>query len=234
VNKLVSLPVIAAVPTTAPSVLEPAPSVLAPATADDSKLRALADEYILATRKYGDALVARDELLEKGVPPLPEILRIRPRDLELGKKPNFDDDEFWHRPCDMGLMERSGNVQVRIQETDERMEIVTLKVQPSEELSARGAEITAAYDTWRASAKKPRGYKKAERAANKAMRDYYRLEEAVSETRAATVEGMLAKIRCAEADECGGEITGFNSGCPEVMALSIFQDIKSLAGKTAS
>jgi hypothetical protein len=44
---------------------------------------------------------------------------------------------------------------------------------------------------------------------------------------------MLAKIRCAEADECG-EITGFNSGCPEVMALSIFQDIKNLAGKAAS
>jgi hypothetical protein len=52
---------------------------------DDSKLLALADEYTLAVRKYGDALVARDELLEKGVPPLPEVLRIRPRDLELGK-----------------------------------------------------------------------------------------------------------------------------------------------------
>jgi hypothetical protein len=41
---------------------------------------------------------------------------------------------------------------------------------------------------------------------------------------------MLAKIRCAEADECG-EITGFNSGCPEVMALSIFQDIKNFSGE---
>jgi len=57
------------------------------------------------------------------------------------------------------------------------------------------------------------------------MKEYYRLEDAINETRAATVEGMLAKIRCAEADECG-EITGFNSGCPEVMALSIFQDIR--------
>ena len=101
-NKLVSLPVIAAVPTTAPSVLEPAPSVLAPATADDSKLRALADEYILATRKYGDALVARDELLEKGVPPLPEILRIRPRDLELGKKPNSMTTSFGTVPATWG------------------------------------------------------------------------------------------------------------------------------------
>jgi hypothetical protein len=64
-----------------------------------------------------------------------------------------------------------------------------------------------------------------QKAGDKAMKEYYRLEDAINETRAATVEGMLAKIRCAEADECG-EITGFNSGCPEVMALSIFQDIR--------
>jgi hypothetical protein len=54
-------------------------------------------------------------------------------------------------------------------ETDERMEIVTLKIQPSEELRGRGEEITAAYEAWRAGVKKPRGYKKLERAANKAM-----------------------------------------------------------------
>jgi hypothetical protein len=96
-------------------------------------------------RKYGDALVARDGLLEKGVPPLPEVLRISPRDLELGKKPHFEDDEFWQRPLDMGQWQNLETYKSECKETDDRLEIVTLKIQPSEELRVRGAEVVAAY-----------------------------------------------------------------------------------------
>jgi hypothetical protein len=64
VNKLVSLPVIAAaIPTAVPAVLANPPR--AEAASADSELLALADEYIRAVQVYGDALVARDELGEK-------------------------------------------------------------------------------------------------------------------------------------------------------------------------
>jgi hypothetical protein len=56
-NKLVSLPVAAAIPIAAPALLVPEP-----ATADDSKLLALVEEYIVAHRLWNELAHIADEM----------------------------------------------------------------------------------------------------------------------------------------------------------------------------
>jgi len=111
---------------------------------------------------------------------------------------------------------------------------VQWRIKPSEELSSRGAEIVAAFEEWYKKSP-PRGYKKAERETNRARRQYMRLEQENVQTPATTIEGMLAKIRCAEAWEGTGQLENITGGgWAEDMALSIFQDIRLMAGKVSS
>jgi len=222
----------AAIPTAAPALLGQQQVSVASA---DSELLALADKYIIAERRYADSIVARDDLIDRNRKPPTEALRVRPRDLELGKKLFCPTDEFWHRPCDMGQWRDLVTYKIEYEDTDERQAIVSWKIPPSEELRARGAEIMAAYDAWLAtnSGKKPRGYRKAEREARKAEREYWRLEQEVAETPATTIEGMLAKIRCAEAWEHEEGRLERIEGCAETMALSIFDDIRRMAKSAA-
>jgi hypothetical protein len=182
---------------------------------------ALAAEYVIAEQREVDLPSAFDRMDHHIAPP--EALRIRPRDLELGRKLTFEDkDEFWHRPCDIpqwrNLMDHKGEWR----EFDDRSEIITWKIQPSEELRARGAEIVAAWDDWRS--KRPRGYKKAEREVKRAERKLLQLEREIANTQATTIEGMRAKIRCARA-WYRDEIETMDGRCTEAMAVSIFKDI---------
>jgi hypothetical protein len=223
VNKLVSLPVVAALPTAAPAMLAPETP-----QADDSKLLALADEYIVAERRYGDLAMALDHMNEHVNPP--EVLRVWPRDFELGRKLTFDEgDEFWHRPCDITQWRSLIEYKTEWKETDDRAEMVQWKIKPSEELRLRGAEIVAAFDAWW-HRKKPRGYKKAERERRRAERAVFQLEEQICSMPATTIEGMQAKIRCAEAWE-RDKLESLTNGCSEAMALSIFRDIRRMAGR---
>lgn len=79
---------------------------------------------------------------------------------------------------------------------------------------------------------RPRGYKKAARAMETAERRYRQLERRIEDLRATTSEGMKAKIRCALAYEKIDEIDEIieieGGGCPEAMAISIFNDIVQL------
>jgi hypothetical protein len=47
--------------------------------------------------------------------------------------------------------------------------------------------------------------------------------------RATTIEGMLAKIRCASACAIRGKLDRIDGGSAETMALSIFDDLQQLA-----
>ena len=220
----------AAVATAMP--LAAAPALPAPGLANDSELLALAERFIAAERRYCDTLIARDELIDNNLRPPPEALRVSPRDFELGKKLFDSTDEFWHRPCDIGQWRDLTTYEpTQVNETTECFMMVAKKILPSEELRTRAEQIIAAYDAWRASnEKKPRGYKKAEREARRAQREYWDLQEEVVNTPAHTVEGMLAKIRCAEAWEGKERLDSINCDCGEEIALSIFEDIRRLAG----
>ena len=55
------------------------------------------------------------------------------------------------------------------------------------------------------------------------------IEKQIGETRATTLAGMLAKVRCAQAYAESDEIDNIeDGGCAEEMALSIFHDIQRL------
>jgi hypothetical protein len=93
-------------------------------------------------------------------------------------------------------------------------------VLPSEEARARADEIISAFDK-REKRRASRGFRKAERENEMAYEAYAQIHEAIAATPAATLQGMLAKVRCVRVD-----------GCDEAIALSIFEDIERLA-KTA-
>lgn len=91
------------------------------------------------------------------------------------------------------------------------------------------SELNLAIDRMEGAARSgrlPRGYRKAERERDSAERAYRRIEERIAETRANTLQGMLAKVRCAQAySESEDPFDFAEGGCPEVMARSIFRDV---------
>ena len=90
----------------------------------------------------------------------------------------------------------------------------------------------AAFDDWRS--KRPLGYKKALRESIKAVRNYIRLEKEIAETPTETIEGMRAKIRCAQLWGYRGLLGSITGGCEEAMALSIFNDIIRMTDAASS
>ncbi|UFX41726.1 hypothetical protein HAP47_0020660 [Bradyrhizobium sp. 41S5] len=225
VRSLASLPVAAATPAAA-SLMQ----VTDESHAADTQLLALADEYVVAEWHYLDLLIAVDQMSEHREAP-PEVLKIRPRDLELGRKPE-QNAEFWASPCDIMQWRPARLAEWRMEkkETDDRLELVQWKIEPSEELCERGAEIVAAFDEW--NSRKPRGYTKAKRKMKRALRVAEQLEEQILNTPAKTLEGLKAKIRCAEAWS-GGKINSID-GCAADMILSIIEDIEDMGAVGAS
>jgi hypothetical protein len=92
---------------------------------------------------------------------------------------------------------------------NEKFVISIQYVTPSAEARARADEIIAAFDEWRAAKDtRPRGYKTAKRRYEKAERIESRLERNIHSISATTVEGMIAKARCAELYYFEGGIHG--------------------------
>ena len=102
------------------------------------------------------------------------------------------------------------------------------KAVPSAEARGRADEIIAAFDKWKKE-RAPRGFKKAEREANKAFKEFARIQDEVDATPAQTVEGLMAKVRCAKAWAAKGRKMKSLDGCAETMALSILEDLDRLA-----
>ena len=197
----------------------------------DAELLRLADEYIAAEQKYCDLETKADEMKGRLVSkrPCPEALRWRETDGELGLYCRLG--EWWDEHLDvdpMRLKEWATHSQGRFWSPSTRSFV------PSDAARDRAHEIIAAFDEWDKDRKPPRGYKKAVREAEKAAREYQHLERRIAQTRATTVEGMLAKIRCAHAYAKSDEIDGIEGGgAEEAMALSIFDDVRRLAAAAA-
>jgi hypothetical protein len=200
----------------------------------DSALIALSEEYIAVEQQYCDFQLAVDRMQGK-ILGLPDALRIRPEDAELARKAHVSTDEYWHRPCDIGQWRRLETwEQVSKIDTADRLEIALRKTEPSKELRTRAEEIVSAYDNWTATRKRPRGYRKAVREMNRAERAYMRLEAQICETPATTLEGMRAKVRCAQAYMKEEDIDRIDGGsAAESMAVSIFKDILRMTGTRA-
>jgi hypothetical protein len=94
-------------------------------------------------------------------------------------------------------------------------------IKPSDELRERAEEILAAYDKWDAEhQKKPPGYKAAKRAYERAADIETGLEQQINAIQATTIEGMIAKARCAE-------VYHFENGTVD-FGVSITKDLLAL------
>lgn len=177
----------------------------------DAALFDLVDNCIAAEKRYFDAITDLDRL-ERPAPP--EVLRIGPRDLELGRKPFRASDEFWYRPCDISQWRQVDEWQTKKEETPETFAIIQQRIPASEELAARGQEIVEAFDSWYK--RRPRGYVKLDRERKRAERAYDTARHAVCVTPAATLEGLRAKLRCVEIN---GGLDGVSGDEPIITSL---------------
>ena len=208
----------------------PHPSMARAIMPGDAALMDLAGQYIVAEQRYCDLNHQVDVMSDERGPP-PEELRILPSDTDFGITPWKETDEFWGRPCDIQKWQKLDKwVSLKNVSTDDRMELVMVRQPPSPELRARAEQIVAAYDQWKAAGERPAGYDDAVRKMEEAEELYRDLEATIAETRAATVEGLFAKVRCAQAYmKTEGVIDGIEQGgAAETMALSIFEDIQVL------
>jgi hypothetical protein len=78
----------------------------------------------------------------------------------------------------------------------DRSVMITWTEKAPEELRLRGAEVVAAYET--CFSKKPRGYRKALRETERPNEITFGFERKIAETPTDTIEGMRAKIQCAQ------------------------------------
>jgi hypothetical protein len=209
----------------------------------DAELLAMANQYAIAYKKWSDLNLAVDRMdgsrfASRG--DRPEVLNRREADAELGLPslwpyPN-DHEAIWDRPIDVDpLREAKWNISSK-SETDDEVTVSLRKVTPSPAARARADEIITAYDDWQSRSERlPRGYRKAKHESDKAHRAYMRLERRIANTRANTPEGMLAKVKCAQAYNETEEGFSFDDGgCPEVMARSIFLDIVRMNSKAVA
>jgi hypothetical protein len=75
---------------------------------------------------------------------------------------------------------------------------------------------------------------KARRAADRAKKAYMRIEQQIAQTRASSIEGIGAKLRCIAAYEHvprAADIEMNDGGCTEALTPSIFADLEALASK---
>jgi hypothetical protein len=256
-NKIVALPIATAIATTlAPSLAAaseekalPAP-VHATAAHPDAELFDLVDQFIAADRRYRESWEIVDRM-DKAFrhqgrnKPLPDVLRWRRSDKKLGlpalhttehdPKPNFNCENQVSR-----IRGKKWLVGITNRFEPKQKQVLHWKA-PSKAARKRADEIIAAYQEWSKEGTPPRGYKKAVREKDRADNVAFALEKRVLDTRATTVDGMLAKIRCVHAQATWqwaelppveklekldlDEISGSGSD----MARSIFRDLQRIA-----
>jgi hypothetical protein len=214
----------------------------------DAGLLALADRYIAAEREYGDLNYKVDEMEgtfrgknDRAIPPTlfwkdtdgelglpsPHSLYIRAKLGTLEDHPAaYESDE------DIAWLQAEKWVTTTRSETEETWKLSGEYAEPTPAARARADEIVAAYEDWQTTAKKPpRGYKKAVRERDRADKAYQKIEKEIAKTPAKTVRGMFAKLRCAQHYARTSAIDEIDSGgCTEVMAISIFNDVKRMSG----
>jgi hypothetical protein len=225
-----ALLIAAAVPTAAPAIQLPPVAVPAPTTPPDLDLISLADQLIAAATESRrlNQIVDRMDGLRWGIDS-PAGMEIRSGDAALGIPQPDQTGEFIRR----GFYDETAVARLRRPKwidqdastscEHENQHVVTIRyVTPSTEARARADEIVAAFDEWEVEKeKKPRGYRAAKRAYDKAERLETSLEQKIQAIQATTIEGMIAKARCAE-------LYYFESGVAGCFLESIAKDLLAL------
>lgn len=227
-NSLVSLPIVAALPVAAPAMDFPIAPVAAPSPAD-VELVDLANQLIAAaaeSRRLNKIVDDMDGVRFACQPPAG--MEIRSGDVELGiPLPDQIGKHVercgYYGAADVNKMRQSKRMDCeKSGEDDDNFIMAFRNVTPSAETRARADEIVAAYDAWEAAReRKPRGYRKAKRAYNKAERIETEIEKKIHLIQATTIIGMTAKARCAELYYFDGGVFGdfSTSIAQELLAL---------------
>ncbi|WP_213740936.1 hypothetical protein [Bradyrhizobium sp. dw_411] len=191
----------------------------------DAKIIELARQYPAAVNERRRLGVIMDEIKEAyRMSGFPESLRIRPTDAALGRTPWQDTDEFWHRPCDIDKWRSVNTYDCTREDTADGIVMTLRTIKASAKLQARAEEIVAAYDQWDAKHQgTPKGYGPAKQAYKKADKVETKIEKQIVELKATTIEGLIAKSRCAEVYEF--DDTAF--------MVSVAEDLVALGTRTA-
>ena len=234
---------------TAPTIAAALPTT-APATSADAELVALVEQFIVADRKYREAAAVVDRMDDERrsrrcQSPLPEVLRWRQSDFDLGLPPLLKGLAYgpnWEHSLNIDALRKEkwiSGVTTIFKPVEN--ELVVHWTTPTEAARARADEIIRAYDEWHKgeAVPTPRGYKKAEKARDKADDAATKLEDKVLHTRAMTIDGMLAKIRCAQSQALfyDGKLPPVEeleeletiAGCAQQVAESLFRDLWQMA-----
>jgi hypothetical protein len=172
-------------------------------TPADAELLALVDQYIAAEAEHLRVCQIANDLeaafLDKGKP---EALQVQPADAELGIRAFFGRLGEDHNQFNIDML--------RLPEwphPDSKVELALGRLvaerlfRPSAEARSRADEIIAASDEWQRTRqqKKPRRLLAAGRKRDKANAMMAELDEQIAEMPATSLEGMIAKARCAQA-----------------------------------
>jgi hypothetical protein len=216
----------------------------------DAQLIALADRYIAAERIYSD-LTSKVDQMEgtfryQNDRPIPATLFWQESDEKLGlPSPHSlyirgqlgtleDHPAAFETETDIARLQAEKWVTSTRSEGDGGWKLSSEYDEPTPAARARAAEIIAAFVEWQTTAKRPPlGYKKALRERDQAERAYMKIEKEIAKMRAQTFQGMFAKLRCAHHYTRTKRIDGIEGGsCAEVMALSMFNDLKRWSGES--
>jgi hypothetical protein len=209
----------------------------------DGELLRLTDEYLVALRTWCELNIKVDRIefeIDHRRTPKPDVLRCRETDADIGLPPLYplpeDHGAIWDRPMDIDPLRAEKWWTVTTVKSGDEISSTCRAFEPSPAARARAAEIIAAFDAWRKKDEKPpRGFKKLVRERDRAWCTVDRLEQRIADIRATTLEGMRAKIRCAQAFAETDHIQKIEeNACSEVMALSIFMDIQQLTQPRAA
>jgi hypothetical protein len=202
--------------------MAPATPVI-PATGDDTDLFKLLEDHRAAAAQERLLYKAYEKMeaigfrqrraLERQIP---DVLRRRPEDLELGL-PSADDG-FYREGSEVDRLRGKTWNRWESSEDGERHSFV---VRPSAAARARANEIIAAFDTWQKRRdRRPRGYRTAERAMDAAGRRLCDLERKICSTRVRSLAGLIAKA------QLGREV-----GDEDQFGAALIADLLALAQK---
>jgi hypothetical protein len=224
-----ALPVVAAIPTAAPAMDFPV-APIAPTAPADLELVELANQLIAAAAESRrlDQIAGELSCISYRIQPFAGM-EVRSSDAELGIPLPDQTDEylcgFYGGAAVNKIRQPKWLDCKKVGEDADNLAMTFRNITPSAEARARADEIVAAYDEWEAAKeKKPRGFKAAIDAYDKAESIETRLEQKIHSIRATTIEGMTAKARCAE-------LYYFEGGVVDNFSESIAKDLLALSGR---
>lgn len=128
--------------------------------------------------------------------PIPDVLRQRPEDLELGLPKLMANESFYQKAHEVDHLRGKRWLHGNLIVEGDRSVYTSLWITPSSAARARADEIIAAYSKWNKRCDRlPRGYRAAERAKNAAEGRLLAIERKIRGTRAHSLAGLIAKAR---------------------------------------